>query len=343
MLKSTNICYPLLLIASIKKRSFTALGQVIQKSGDTIRRLLRPVSIVYALLDHIAIELFKNKKELVFTIDETLLKKAFSRFIEGTDKFFDTLIGRKIMSYKLLVGGLTDGHYMIPLRFEFLPSKNMLATAAEFREELVKKMIFEIQKRFPDKTIIVAADGAFATTKLLKWALDNKIKMEVRMHSNRVIKYKGEKIKIRQINDLLPKGRHMARTIKAIWHDLTLNITAERRIDKHGEESIVYQAATYEASPSKHVAIYKNRWPIEKFNRTSKQHLGLQECFSTKLDTQSKHVASVLLAYALAQVEMKKQKLSTPEDSIRSLRQKNFDFLERRFEALDQIFEGTHA
>ncbi|HWY33741.1 MAG TPA: transposase, partial [Nitrosopumilaceae archaeon] len=274
MLKSTNICYSLLLIASIERRSFTTLGQVIQKSGDTVRRLLNPVPKIYGLLDNIAIKLFKNTKEVVCSIDDTLLKKAFSRFIEGTDKFFDTLIGRKIMSYKLLTGSITNGQYTIPLRFEFVPSKDMLATAAEFKEELVKKMILEVLKIFPDKTIIVAADGAFATKKLLKWVLDNGIKMEVRMHANRVIEYNGEKVQIRQITNLLPKGRHMARTIKAVWHDLALNITAERRIDKHGEESIVYQAATYDAPPSKHVANYKKRWPSEKLYRTSKQHLG---------------------------------------------------------------------
>jgi len=51
----------------------------------------------------------------------------------------------------------------------------------------------------------------------------------------------------------------MARTIQVVWHDIPLFITAQRRIDKHGEESIVYQASTYEAKPSEHVGNYKNR------------------------------------------------------------------------------------
>lgn len=343
MPKSTNICYPLLLIMSIGKKSFTNLGQVIQKSGDTIRRLLNPVEIIFNLLDNIAAKLFRNRKEVVLSIDDTLLKKIFSCFIEGTDKFFDTKIGRKIMSYKLLVVGMTDGKYTIPLRFAFVPSKDMMEKAAEFKEELVKKFILEVQQVFPDKIIFVAADGAFATKSLLKWALDNSIKMEVRMHSNRVIEYKGERVQIRKIKNLVPKGRHMARTIKAVWYGMRLDITAHRRIDKHGEETIVYQAATYEAPPAKHVAVYAMRWPIEKLFRTVKQHLGIQECFSTKLDTQSKHVASVLLAYAFAQLEMKRRKLDTPEDAIRSLRQENFNDLKMRFDALDEIFGGSHV
>lgn len=343
MHKSTNICYPLLLIASIGKKSFTTLGKVIQKSGDTVRRLLNPVEITFGLLESVAIYLFRNKKELIISVDDTLIKKFFSQYIEGTDKFFDTKTNSLIMSYKCLIVAVSDTKYTIPLRCSFLPSKNMMKTAAAFKEELVKQIILEVQKLFPDKNLIVTADGAFATKNLLKWAIDNAIKAEMRMHSNRVVLYKGQSIQIRHIKDLIPKGRHMARTIQAVWHDLTLEITAERRIDKHGEESIVYLVATYKASPAKHVAVYKRRWPIEKTIRTTKQYLGLQECFSTSLDIQLRHVASVLLAYAFAQVERKRQQFDTPEDAIKWLRHKKIDFLQERFEALDQIFGGTHA
>lgn len=54
-----------------------------------------------------------------------------------------------------------------------------------------------------------------------------------------------------------------------------LDITAVRRIDKHGEESIVYQASTYREKPSEHIKNYKYRWPVEVFIRTTKQNIGL--------------------------------------------------------------------
>lgn len=344
MLKSTNICYPLLLIVSTAgKKSFTALGKIINKSGDTVRRMLNPTEAIFGILEKIAIHLFRNKKRLFLSFDDTLIKKIFSQFIEGTDVFFDTKTNQMVMSYKLLIASITDGKYAIPLRCSFLPSKRAMENAAAFKEELVKKIILEIQKIFPNHIIIVTADGAFATKSLLSWAVDNSIFAEMRMHSNRVVQYNGKSSKISDIKELIPKGRHMARTIQAIWHDIPLEITAQRRIDKHGEESIVYQAATYKASPSQHVAAYKNRWSIEKINRTTKQYVGLQECFSTKLDTQLQHVASVLLAYAFAQVEMKKQRLANPEEAIRYFRQQNFDFLKRRFGALDEIFGDAHA
>jgi len=344
MQKSIAICYPLLLLKSTaNKKSFTELGKIIKKSGDSVRRLLSPAEKGFCALENIAIDMFKHKKELFVSIDDTLIKKFYSQFIEGTDMFFDTKTNRMIMSYKCLIVAISDTKYTIPLRCSFLPSKNMMKNAAEFKDSIVKQIISEVEKLFPDKRLIFTADGAFATKKLLSWSTENKINAEMRMHSNRVVLYKGNLVKISEIKDLIPKGRHMARTIQATWYGLSVEITAERRIDKHGEESIVYLVATYKATPAKHVAAYKRRWPLEKTIRTTKQYLGLQECFSTSLDTQLKHVASVLLAYALAQLERKRQKFDTPEDAIKWLRQQDFDFLKERFERLDQIFGDAYA
>ena len=102
------------------------------------------------------------------------------------------------------------------------------------------------------------------TKELFSWLADNNILAEMRMHSNRVVFYKGQKNTIKNIKQLIPKGRHMARTIKVLWHNIPLYITAQRRIDKHGNETIVYQAATYKDKPSNHVKAYKKRWGIEK-------------------------------------------------------------------------------
>ena len=54
----------------------------------------------------------------------------------------------------------------------------------------------------------------------------------------------------------------------------------------------------------------------------SKQTLGLGECFSKDLTIQENHVAAALLSYAFAQLEMKKQKLKTPEEAIRAVKKK---------------------
>jgi len=132
------------------------------------------------------------------------------------------------------------------------------------------------------------------------------------MHANRIVEYNGSKIQLRKINDLMPKGRKIARTISVIWQGLSLYVTCIRGNDKHGDETFVCQAATYKASPGKHAKVYKRRWAIEKLFRTIKQSMGLQECVSRKTQKQFDHACAVLLAYSMTQLEMKKCHYKNP-------------------------------
>lgn len=111
MLKNMSIDYSLLLIMSIGKKSFTQLGNVIKKSRDTIRRMLQPNENNFTLMMLIAHQIFRNSKTLYLTLDDTILRKIYSMFMEGSCEFFDTKMGRKIKAYKLLIAGLTDGKY----------------------------------------------------------------------------------------------------------------------------------------------------------------------------------------------------------------------------------------
>jgi hypothetical protein len=163
----------------------------------------------------------------------------------------------------------------------------------------------------------------------------------MRMHSNRVVVYQGEKISLKKLlqkKGMRPKGRKMARTITATWYDMELEITIVRRIDKRGDESIVFQCATYKASPTEHVKAYDAQWYIEKCIRTTKQKLGLQNYFSKSLQTQHSHVAAVLLAYSLAQLNMKIYKLKNTEQAISQLKEKNIGDIMSQFSSMDQIF-----
>ena len=56
--------------------------------------------------------------------------------------------------------------------------------------------------------------------------------------------------------------------------------------------------------------------------RTIKQHLGLQECQSRKIETQLNHAAAVLLAYSHVIIQQKKKKLKTPEEALRATKRK---------------------
>ncbi len=321
--------YSFLTIVTFGKKSFENMGRFIKKSGDTISRMLRPGEESLLESQKIAQKIFANKRELVLAIDETILRKIYSLLMEGTGFFFDTKITRSINAYRLIVAVITDGKFTVPISAFFTFGKEFYKDANKAKEVTVELFIDTAKKLFPNTRIVTVLDGAFATFNYLKWAIENKVKTEVRMHSNRIVEYKNKKMKLREIKELRPKGRQMSRTIKVVWHNLSLYVTAVRRIDKHGEESIVYQAATYKAIPKIHAKNYKNRWPIEKMFRTTKQYLGLQECFSRKIGTQYNHVCAVLLAYSITQLEMKRKGYKNPEETIRASEKKKWHLLNR--------------
>ena len=342
---NTKIIYPLLIILSIKKRSFAALGEQIDRSGDTVKRRLISADDSKNISHMLAQYLFKGCKSLIMSVDDTLLAKIHSMFMVGAGKNFDTKTNRCIMSYRLIVGALTDGKIIAPIDFGFIFTKELLSEndLVKTKLDFIKQFLAVAKKLFPDAKIKIAADGLFASVDTLKWCLDANTPAVMRMHNNRVVTFKNKSCKISEITCIKPRGRQIARAIKIIWHDLELYLAAERRIDKHGIESVVYLVATYQVRPIQYVRDYKKRWPIEKFFRTSKQHLGIAECFSTQLETQEKHIAAVLLAYAMVQLEMKKQKLDTPEAAIRALKHYDPQSLTQRFMRFDQIFGGVHA
>jgi hypothetical protein len=333
----------LTILTNIGNKSFENMGRFIKKSGDTIRRILRPGEDSLKLSQAIAQKMFAGKKVLYVPIDETKVNKVFSKMMEGASWLFDTKIGRRINAYKLIVGAVSDGKFTVPLNAALTFGKDFYPDPKKALLITVQLFVKTAQALFPGVKIIATLDGAFATIEVLSWALENKIAMELRMHSNRVVEHKGKRVKIRDIKGLHPKGRQMARTIQVTWNGLYLHLTAVRRFDKHNNETIVYQVATYQAKPSQHALAYKNRWGIEKLFRTTKQTLGLQECFSTKIVTQYNHMCAVLLAYAIAQQEMKKMKYKNPEEAIRAFKKKNHALLNQHMIALDQINSCTYA
>lgn len=344
MFANTILTYPILVLLSMGKKSFKNMGHIIQRSGDTVSRLLRSAEDNMKQARHISQQMFKHKKRLYCIMDDTLIKKCHSRFMQGCGMFFDTKISKSIMSFRLVIGLISDGKIAIPITCAYLFSKELLEQIPEkfpSKDDLAKIIVATAIKLFPDIEIIVTADGLYATREFISWCKNRKIKLEVRMHSNRKIVYKGQTIAVRDLVGVLgikPKGLQMARTITAEWHEITLEISVVRRIDKHGKETIIFQAATYKARPQVHAKAYTVRWKIEKLNRTTKQYLGLQDCYSCSLSKQHAHVSSVLVAYALAQVEAKKRKFDTPEKAIRALRQENNDQTTDRLIRLDQIF-----
>lgn len=346
---STVLKYPVLLLLSIGKRSFEHMGSLIHRSGDTVKRLLSPADDSFEVSRTICKEIFAKRKTIYAGFDDTLIRKIYSRFMQGAGFFFDTKIGRCIMAYRLAIGIITDGKFTIPINCAYMFAKEILDSINEkfpTKDEIAESFVLTAIKLFPDKIVIVVVDGLYATIAFIKWCKDKGIRLEARMRSNCIVIYKEKRIKVKdllKIKGLRPKGRQMARTISVVWHDIDLELTIVRRFDKKDKETIVFQIATYKALPREHKASYDNRWKVETLNRATKQEIGLTECYSRSLETQYRHVASVLLAYSLAQLERRNSKLEKIEHALKRCKMKKVDFLINRFARFINDFPEIHA
>jgi hypothetical protein len=102
------------MLLSTGKKSFQNMGSFIQRSGETIARLLRPAEANMEQMQRISQKMFQHRKILYCIMDDTLIKKYHSRFMQGCCLFFDTKIGRRIMAFRLIIGLIivaADGLY----------------------------------------------------------------------------------------------------------------------------------------------------------------------------------------------------------------------------------------
>lgn len=341
LIKSTTLTYPFLAILSTGKKSFASLGRLIKISGRAVAKLLPSSQNSFEAAHLMCQSVFARRNKLYLIIDDTLIKKIYATNMRGTGMFYDTKLGRCINAFRLVTALLSDGKCALPIGCDYLFAKEIIDLCSErfpSKDAIAKAFVRKARELFPDKNIYVLADGLYASVKLIDWFIKNKIQFEMRMHSNRVVTYKGLAIKLSALankRETKLTGRQTARTVSVEWHGLLLEISIVKRVDKNDRESIVFQVSNYKAEPREHVKAYGVRWKTEKAYRTSKQHLGLGDCYSKNLDIQRNHVAAILLSYAIAQLEVKKYRFKNAEEAIRDAKER---FAKGHFFPFDKQF-----
>lgn len=316
-----NITYPIaLLLSTAKRKTFESLGAETGISGDTISRLATNNATTVQDLIHAAKKIFLRKK-LYLLIDDTLILKTYSRLIEGTSDNYNSSDGNTYRSLNSVVAMLTDGITAIPIDQKIWTSREFNKNAYMKKWELAQQLILELQNHISMQAVIM--DGLYAVAAFIEWLDENKMSFEMRFHSNRVIEKNGQRWQIKHSPLFKLRRGTTERTIRAFWRGTNLYFTALKRRLANGDFTIVFQVSNFKASVKQHVQLYGYRWNIEKFFRTAKQKLGLNDCQSRKLERQEGHIFNVFAAYTVAQYERTKQKLKNVEEAIKSIKLRN--------------------
>lgn len=349
MFANINLNYIVALLMSTGKRSFAQLAQIFGFHESTMRRQIPPAKKSIECLKSIAEALFGKEDIICLVFDDSKLNKMHSKFMQGAAKFFFEKFGRRFMAFKIIVAAITSGKNIIPVDFEYM-------NAAEYTEldpalkkfdkaKYMKTVYDQVKILFPSSEIVIIADGLFGTVDVLKFTVSNNIKAVFRCAKNRKILYQNKKNALTEIADLERQKNQNSRTIQAVWHEMNLYFTSVQRVDKHKEISMIYLVSTFvdQNKPSLLSELYQKRWMIEKMFRTTKQSLGLGECFSRILEKQREHVAAVFLAYAILQMKQKQNDLASPEEAKRQLIGKKIATTKSRINALGRIFGECYA
>lgn len=328
--------YPLSMLLSTETKTLSGLCRSIGVSVDILKRELHKNPIETKEIVEICKKVFVGKK-IKAIVDDVILFKEYAECIEGVQVHYYP--GKKIhvKAHCIVVIALSDGVTTIPIAFKLYMAKGDYK-----KTDLLIQLLIELREQI--EIGMVLADGHYSTVKMLTWLVENKMKFEMRMHSNRRVAQKGEECQVKLLKNLKPKGKRRCRTIMITWYGLNLYLTAVKYTKRDGSVMFKYQVSNYKSSANKHIAAYKNRWPIEKFFRTAKQKLGLQDCVMRKFSDHTLHIMNVFYAYTILQLEIRYSRtFSFPEEVIRHYRSKNNQYATRRISALNRNFSCAHA
>jgi len=309
------------IVLTMGKKSCEEMGNFLCLSHDKIYRSMMFISCNISFVQELSLQIIKEyAKEFSgwLVIDDTAITKVYSKLIQGVVWMYNVLVGKEQKQFNILVLVWTNGSITIPLDFLFWYPKHscdQYKTKSELAIELLKKWWFKV----PSKGLL--GDGHFSTQTLLNFCKQKEIPLVAKFSSNRkIISADGISAQIKHHPGLKLQRNQRSKTIKILWHGMTLFCTSHKRKNKNNEYNFVYYISTVRKAPKEYIKLYGLRWEIEKMFRTMKQSLGLKDCSARKKASHMGHILGVFHAYTFAQYVKSEENLPNVEKALRHLR-----------------------
>lgn len=315
------VLYSIGLIRSVGKKSCVAMSRVLNLRHD---KLLRGLCSKIELLANcrnpfvIIANSLACKAAGWIIIDDTLICKDFSRFIEGVGFSYDSVTGRPRRGLCVVCLVWTNGHVTIPIAFRFWLEPALAQAHYKTKSLLAQELILQYKRVLRFEYFL--ADGLYCTVEMLKFLRQHNIHFEMRIASNRKVKKAGIERQLKNHPAFKLYGNTRRMTVYARWYGMRLAITVHKRRNRSGEYDIVYQASNaHDLDANEHVFFYEQRWEIEKMFRSMKQSLGASQCMARSIDKQGTHMQAVFCSYVFLQTEKQRLKLFCVEDALKRL------------------------
>lgn len=333
------------------------LARIIFCSGDTALRILEKGLSNEDDLILIANYALREKKTISLAVDGLVIKKYFSKKIEGTSYLYnytDQTYGNCIHP---IVFALICGDLSFPVCFSLFESKNVANDKYKSKNEIVRDILESLKSKLPwiDN---VLADAGFCSNENISFINNLNMKFDIKIPKNRGISLvpNGKRFQIQILfdndfkNNLLNKKKRLNKRIKK--HKNVKNIFKNKIIKgfvndipiaiirsfRNGKPFYIITNYNFK-NINLHLKAYSKRWKIETIFRTCKQYLGLSDCQCLSKDKQKNYICFVFLTYSLIQILRKKKRLKNPEALINRLKFKNLQYI---FDELYSVYRLVH-
>src|SRR3990167_1019469 len=314
--------YSVALLSSLKSvKSTKAISEEANKSKSSGSRFLNSANLDINTSKSAINNLF-GKKKLTLVVDDFTISRRYATNTEGISPLRDSSTKTFTLGTSFVAGGVTDSKYFLPLDLEQWVEEAVAQLKYLSKPQLAKILVNRILTQV--KNIKYATfDGLYFNKYFIKELDQEDISFVIKAKTTTSVIWKNQKIQLRNCPALRLNNNQNCKKIIAEWDGKLWHFIAVRYVGKRGTR-IVYLIANFEAKSKKYAKIYASRWPIEKFIRTGKQFIGLNNSQSQQAKTYLNHIRCVFYAYGILQKIMKKFRLSSAEEALHKIQALKF-------------------
>jgi hypothetical protein len=248
----------------------------------------------------------------VLSLDDSILDK-WGTNMEGVGYLYDTSVKDNVLCHNIVSTFYSNVDCMVPINFELYLKKETadildlwFKTKVQIGIELLEKALIRVQ---PEAIVF---DSWYFSKELATYISSRNLTWVTMAKLNRLVFVSDEWCQLSKFWKTIPKDQFTRINVEIDekrfkWYYET--IVAMKNVEKvkivllkkrkNSRKCTVLVSNNLEISGLQILKYYKSRWNIEVFYRDCKQHLGMGEYQTRKLDAVVIHLHLVFLAYTL--------------------------------------------
>lgn len=303
------------LLCVFENANCVSLAKISECSHDSLSRILNTQDLRWQILHtNFVLRTFEKLQGGYLIIDDTVISKSFAKKIENLSWVYDSEIKRCVLGLNIVTIAWSDGKITLPLAIRIY-QKESKKTKIDLAIELL-----EYAKSLKIKADYVTFDSWYAADKLFQKINECKWIFITRLKKNRKL-------------DKVPLNKTYQNPYWIKQGKLTSGLKVS--VVRHGRKYF----ATNSLSLSKQeiIALYRGRWLVETIFRMLHSKLGIDECESRSLQSQSAHFHLCLMAYTV----LEKEKFIVKKTIYQIKRECSFNFKKADYLLNSICFQGA--